>query len=174
MSGHSIRHWPTYLRQCYAHLAPGGWVEAQETSFLPHSLPSGPFPADSHILQWHALFHAGMRAAGRDLCVTAQDIRIAMEESGFINICVHEDVLPMGPWCSDNRLKEAGELIKQSMIEGLGGVSCAVFTRILGWEVLDLELFLEKVRKEWRTKDIHGYWPLVGSRDVIFDAHFSK
>lgn len=160
MSGHSIRHWPTYLRQCYAHLAPGGWVEAQETSFLPHSLPSGPFPADSHILQWHALFHAGMRAAGRDLCVTAQDIRIAMEESGFINICVHEDVLPMGPWCSDNRLKEAGELIKQSMIEGLGGVSCAVFTRILGWEVLDLELFLEKVRKEWRTKDIHGYWPL--------------
>lgn len=160
MSGHSIRNWLTYFRQCYLHLAPGGWVEAQDISFFPQSFPSGPFPPDSHILQWHALFHSGMRAAGCDLSLTGDEIRTAMEQAGFVNICVRNEMLPIGPWSSDPRLHSAGKLIRDSIIEGLGGISSAVFTRILGWEVLNLELFLEKVRREWKSKNIHGYWPL--------------
>ncbi|KAI1002870.1 hypothetical protein K3495_g5333 [Podosphaera aphanis] len=160
MSGHSIRHWPTYLRQCYLHLAPGGWVEAQDTLFFPQALSSGPFPPDSHILKWHELFQSGMRTAGCDLSISAENIRDAMEQAGFVNVRIHKDMLPIGPWCSEPRLQNAGTLIRESFIEGIGGISSAVFTRVLGWEVLNLELFLEKVRKEWRTKDIHGYWPL--------------
>lgn len=160
MSGHSIRNWTNYLRKCYAHLSPGGWVEAQEVTLLPHCLPSGPFPPNSYILQWHALFISGMRKAGYDLCISAEEIAAAMEQVGFVDIHIRNETLPMGPWCSEARLREAGELIRDSMLIGIGGYSCAVFTRILGWEVLNLELFLKNVRKEWRSKNIHGFWNL--------------
>ncbi|RKF81457.1 Secondary metabolism regulator laeA [Golovinomyces cichoracearum] len=161
MSGHSIRSWPNYLRECFSHLSPGGWVEAQEISWLPLCSPSGPFPPESSILRWHSIFHRGMRNAGHNLCISAEDIARAMEEAGFINVRVHHEILPMGPWCSDRRMREAGTLVRESVLQGIGGISSAVFTRILGWGILDMELFLERVRKEFRSKKIHGFWPLL-------------
>lgn len=47
-----------------------------------------------------------------------------------------------------------------SILDDLTGMSLAVFTRLLGWERIELELFLQDVKKEWKRKDVHAYWPL--------------
>lgn len=46
-----------------------------------------------------------------------------------------------------------------SIIEDLSGMSLAVFTRLLGWNLIELELFLADVKAEWKRKGIHAYWP---------------
>jgi len=83
-----------------------------------------------------------------------------MQDAGFVNIHVEEFKLPLSPWMEDHRLKEAGAFAMISMLDEIGGMSAASFTRFLGWELDRLEIFLAIVKKEWRTKGIHSYWPL--------------
>jgi hypothetical protein len=46
------------------------------------------------------------------------------------------------------------------MLEGISGLSIAVFTKLLGWSPDELEVLLAKVRSEWKTRSIHQYWPV--------------
>jgi len=158
-SGNAIRSWPRYLSEAYRTLRPGGWVEAQEFDLLPLS-DDNSFPPNSAILQWHENFHAGMLKGGCNMHVSASEISDYIEAAGFVNIGVKEVKLPMSPWSSDKKLKEAGAFCMLSMMDDLSGMSLAVFTRLLGWNMLELELFLAQVRKEWKMQSIHGYWPL--------------
>jgi hypothetical protein len=104
--------------------------------------------------------HEGMLKRGCNMHVSASEIRDYMEAAGFVNIGVKEIKLPMSPWSSDKKLKEAGAFCLLSMMDDLSGMSLAIFTRLLGWNRIELELFLTEVKKEWRMKNIHGYWPL--------------
>ena len=45
-------------------------------------------------------------------------------------------------------------------VDDLSGLSMAIYTRILGWELAELETFLIEVKKEWRSKAVHAYWPM--------------
>mgnify|MGYP003638624050 CR=1 FL=1 len=83
-----------------------------------------------------------------------------MEKAGFVNVQSVDLMVPMSPWSEDPKLKDAGLFVMTSMMEDISGMSLAVFTRLLGWERIELELFLAEVRKEWKDKSIHGYWPL--------------
>lgn len=83
-----------------------------------------------------------------------------MEDAGFVNVAVVDMKMPISPWPKDKRLKEAGGFMMLSIMEDLAGLSLAVFTRLLGWERIELDLFLTEVKKEWKRKDIHAYWPL--------------
>lgn len=157
--GNAIRNWPKYLSEAYRCLKPGGWVEAQEFDLNPQS-DDNSFPENSMIMQWHELFHQGMMVAGCNLRGSAQDLRKHMEDAGFVDVQTVEMKLPMSPWNKDPKLQEAGGFTMVSMMEDLSGMSLAVFTRLLGWNTLELEVFLAHVRREWKTKAIHGYWPL--------------
>ena len=101
-----------------------------------------------------------MLAGGCNTRITFQEIKRFVEEAGFVNVQVVERKLPMGPWCSDRKLREAGRLAMTSIMEDLGGMSMAVFTRHLHWERDRLEVFLAGVRNEYNERSIHGYWPL--------------
>lgn len=91
---------------------------------------------------------------------SAQEVKAHMEEAGFVNVQTVEMKLPMSPWSTEKKLKEAGGFTMLSMMDDLSGMSLAVFTRLLGWDRVELEVFLAHVRKEWKSKLIHGYWPL--------------
>lgn len=41
------------------------------------------------------------------------------------------------------------------------GLSVAIFTRLLGWTVEELEVFLVDVRREMRDTSIHAYWSML-------------
>jgi hypothetical protein len=39
----------------------------------------------------------------------------------------------------------------------------ALFTRGLGWDATDVEVFLVDVRKSMRDKNVHAWWPMCVS-----------
>ena len=158
-SGVAIRNWPQYLSESYRCLRPGGWVEAQEFYTEPQS-DNDSFPPDSMIIRWVNELHKGMFLGGCDMRISSQQIKSYMEAAGFVNVQVIDLKLPMAPWSKDPKLREAGQLMKISMLSDLHGMSLAAFTRFLGWKVQDLEALLRQVEHEWQRKDIHGYWPL--------------
>jgi hypothetical protein len=157
--GNAIRDWKRYLSESYRCLKPGGWVEAQEFDLNPQS-DDDSFPPNSMILQWHEQFHKGMLVGGCNMRGSAKELKAHMEEARFVNVETVEMKLPMSPWSTEQKLKEAGGFTMLSMMDDLSGMSLAVFTRLLGWDTLELEVFLAHVRKEWKSKHIHGYWPL--------------
>jgi hypothetical protein len=118
------------------------------------------FPPDSAIVQWHEKFYEAMLLGGGNVRMSSRELKQYMEDAGFVNVQTVDLKWPMSPWSSDRKLKEAGAFAKMSITHDLSGVSLAVFTRLLGWSVAELEDFLEKVEEEWEREDIHGYWPL--------------
>jgi hypothetical protein len=157
--GNAIRNLPKYFAEAYRCLRPGGWVECQETDLNAFS-DDDSLPKDSPIVQWHENLHKGMLLAGCNLRGTSQELRAAMEDAGFINVRVIDFKFPLSPWARDRKLKQAGGFAMLSMMDDLSGISLAVFTRLLGWHQIELELFLTRVKQDWRKSSIHAYWPL--------------
>lgn len=50
---------------------------------------------------------------------------------------------------------------QENLTSGLMGLSVAIFTRLLGWSVDELELFLVDVRREMKDTSIHAYWEML-------------
>lgn len=134
-------------------------MEAQEFN-LKIRTDDNSLPENSKIQQWHDKFHEGMMMAGCNLSQSSQDVKGYMEEAGFVNVEVIDLKFPIAPWPKEKRLKEAGAYAMLSMMEDITGMSLAVFTRLLAWDRIELELFLADVRAEWKMKGVHAYWPL--------------
>ncbi len=92
--------------------------------------------------------------------ISSQQLKEEMVKAGFVNVQSVDLKLPMSPWNEEKNLKEAGGFVMLSILDDIKGMSLAVFTRLLGWDPIQLELFLVDVKKEWRMKSVHGYWPL--------------
>jgi len=158
-NGFVISDWKAFCHESYRILKPGGWVECQEFDLVAIS-DDNSFPPDSAIVQWAQLMVEGAKMGGIDLRIAGSQIKTAMEEAGLTDITVIDYKLPIGVWAADPRLREAGKFALGAMLYGLQGVSLAIFTRFLGWEVLEMEVLLAKVRKEWNQRKVHSYWPI--------------
>lgn len=42
-------------------------------------------------------------------------------------------------------------------LNGLHAFTIGLFTRVIGWSVPEVEVFLAKCRKEWKDASIHAY-----------------
>lgn len=116
-------------------------------------------PKDSHVKKWHDLMVQGVESTGSRCRIPSSEMKTFYEEAGFVNVSIVDLKWPVAPWPTDARLKEAGAFLMVSMLDGIMGVSLAVFTRLLGWTLEKIELFLVDVRKEWRQQGVHAYWP---------------
>lgn len=48
----------------------------------------------------------------------------------------------------------------ENTTEALAALSLALFTRVLGWDRVAVEVFLVDVRKDMRDRMKHAYWPV--------------
>lgn len=82
--GGGIGDWPQLLRQCYAHLKPGGWFEAQEFEAWVLS-DDGTHQSAGMVMDWQDRLNAASAKFGKPMNVAA---RIAgwLEEEGFVNV----------------------------------------------------------------------------------------
>jgi len=117
-------------------------------------------PEDSNIRKWCANQEAAAQKAGLTLKISGELLRKRMTEAGFENIVVREFKLPVGPWPADSRLKEIGRFQLVAMLEGIYGLTIALWTRFLGWNAQEVELFLALVRNEFKSIKVDCYWPL--------------
>ena len=56
-------------------------------------------------------------------------------------------------------MKEAGAVQLVAMLEGIEGLSLAVFTRCLEWSVEDTHALIERTKEEFCRRRACYYWP---------------
>ncbi|RAL58729.1 hypothetical protein DID88_003035 [Monilinia fructigena] len=154
----SIGDWDRFLDQVYNNLTPGGYVELMDIR-LPIAGADDTLKPDAPLLKWSQLLLEGSIRAGRDLD-SAVTYKERLERRGFQDVTETIYKWPGNKWPKDAKAKELGMWHLENLTSGLMGLSVAIFTRLLGWTVEELELFLVDVRREMRDTSIHGYWPI--------------
>lgn len=158
VNGVAVRDWLPYYQECYKIIRPGGWVESQEFDLMVFS-DDGTLKDDSAVLKWCELMNEGALKGGFGLRLQIDTLKTAMEAAGFVEVKAISLKLPLGMWPADPRLRESGKFGLAAMLQGLKGISLAIFTRFLGWQVDEMDILLAQVRAEWRQRRIHSYWP---------------
>lgn len=82
-----------------------------------------------------------------------------MREVGFTSVTLRPFKIPIGRWPSHPMLKEAGALQQVAMLEGIEALSLAIFTRCLGWQPEEVQVYLASVRREFTMRKTYTYWP---------------
>lgn len=134
-------------------------MESQEFDLIALS-DDNSLPPNSAIEQWCSLLASGALSGGIQLRLKPAQLETAMKDAGFVDVKVQEFKLPIGLWPAKPNLREAGKFALGSMLAGLHGISLAIFTRFLKWDVEEMEVLLERVRNEWKLRAVHSYWPV--------------
>ena len=100
-----------------------------------------------------------MKTIGMELKITGDMIKQQMLEAGFVDVEVKVFKTPIGQWPQDKKMREIGAFQLVAMLEGIGGLTMALWTRFLGWKREDVEDELVKVKSEMQSKNVHSYWP---------------
>ncbi|KAL8969304.1 MAG: hypothetical protein Q9183_002062 [Haloplaca sp. 2 TL-2023] len=158
----SLRDWPNFFAQSIKHLRPGGYIECQELDVTVETDDKS-LPDPSAITTWCRNQEEAMQKLGMSLRVTGDGLKTQMLQAGFEDVVVKKLKLPIGQWPQDKNLRNAGAFQLVAMLEGISGLTIALWTRFLGWKAEDVELELLKVKKEFQNNAYHGYWPAYGS-----------
>ncbi|OAA65255.1 methyltransferase domain-containing protein [Niveomyces insectorum RCEF 264] len=153
-----LRNVPAVLRQAYAHLAPGGFVELFEGPMLFEAVDGS--LAGTALQAWNDGMLAGVRRLGRDPLAALQ-LRANLVDAGFVGIAERRYALPINPWPKGSTNKLLGAMEMTNLLEVAHGITAAVFVKALGWTPEDVDALLAKVRKDLRDRRIHAYLPVV-------------
>ncbi|MCJ1306422.1 hypothetical protein MMC25_000064 [Agyrium rufum] len=150
-----IHDWSRYFRQCWEHCKPGGWIEVQEIC-PPMRCDDGSLGPDDAFMKWSDMVVEASAMVGID---TSSPTRFSsyMEEAGFINVREEKAMWAVGPWPKGKREKAIGQWTQENMLQGVHGISVALFTRRLEMSREAVELFLVDVRKDIKNPKAHVY-----------------
>ncbi|KAL8985135.1 MAG: hypothetical protein Q9205_001073 [Flavoplaca limonia] len=126
----SVADWPKFYRQCYDHLAPGGYIEQVEVNPAPKSddgsvTPGSPFDECGKLA-----VRAG-ESFGKSLMVE-EFMHEEIARAGFTDVVRVKFKWPIGAWSNDARLKELGRWVLIHWYEGLEGWVLRFFTKHMG------------------------------------------
>lgn len=153
-----IKNYRKYFEQAFKHCAPDGYFECLE---MTTNLKSDhtKISESNAIMRWTTLLKQGIQLMGSNLEVDFDQVAMLMQEAGFIDVKVMPFKVPIGTWPANPVLKEAGSIQLVAMLEGIEGLSLAVFTRCMGWSLEDTQRLLEETRREFTRKKACYYWP---------------
>ncbi|KAI5845283.1 S-adenosyl-L-methionine-dependent methyltransferase [Morchella snyderi] len=154
----SIGDWPQFISRAYEVTKPGGWFESVETT-VEHLSDDNSIPKDSVVLEWGRNYKIAEEKIGKSFTLEYK-IKPWMEEQGFINVVEKEYKVPVGPWPLDKHLKEIGKYNLLNMLEAAEGFTMAIYTRVLGWDPVEVHALLGQVRAEYLNRKVHGYYRL--------------
>ncbi|TDZ34602.1 Secondary metabolism regulator LAE1 [Colletotrichum spinosum] len=156
----SIANWQEYLRKCYNNLKPGGYLELQEVDFSlglksdDHSLK-----ADSALNKSMSFLSEALEKFGRPFQNIPALVNI-MTDIGFVDVVIAEYKWPINTWPKDDHYKTIGAWNLANNLEGIEGWVMAPFNRALNWKKEEVQVFLIDVRREFKDKNIHAYYPI--------------
>ncbi|KAF2124279.1 S-adenosyl-L-methionine-dependent methyltransferase [Dothidotthia symphoricarpi CBS 119687] len=154
MSG-SLADWDRLVRQAYAHLEPGGWLEFQEPIELCES-DDGTIERAQTILQWQALCAQAARGSGIELCV-GLTLKRRMVQAGFVDVEEKVIKVPVGPWPKDPRMKEIGRYGREHLAVGVEPYTFGFLGKLLGWSEAECRVMIAKVVADVRNRNLHLY-----------------
>ncbi|KAI9148026.1 Secondary metabolism regulator LAE1 [Paramyrothecium foliicola] len=146
------------LRQCYEHLAPGGWVEISD--FGGYALcDDGTMPPDYPLNECFALVRKAMAKYGANFLV-ANEHEEHFKNAGFKNVQCRIVKTPIGTWPKDKTQRLVGMYFKE-VIQGLVVAMGNKPLRTVGMSDAELEVFLSSVRRCLADSKIHSYFNFI-------------
>ncbi|KAF7557744.1 hypothetical protein G7Z17_g368 [Cylindrodendrum hubeiense] len=155
-----IGDWTELYRQAYKVLVPGGWLEDFEMNIHLHSdLPEIRDDPDHVFKQWAKVFLEAMDRIGKTGRIAmGSNMRKHMEKAGFVDIVEKSFQVPCGAWSSDPRLKEVGLYNLVFLDESLEGFALFLLKQIMGWEYVEIQVLVAKMRSAIRDAKIRPYY----------------
>ncbi|KAL2219325.1 S-adenosyl-L-methionine-dependent methyltransferase [Thermoascus aurantiacus ATCC 26904] len=134
-----------------------------------HIKSGGYFEFDGYYAQWFSDDDTIEKAENCQLCM--KNLHIAankfgkrinnaplwkerMEKAGFVDV---KESVPIGPWPKDPKLKEIGRYQQIQQIMAVESYTPALFSCVLGWNQMELEVLMAKVQNELKDRSIHVY-----------------
>ena len=158
----SIRDWERLIRQAFANLKPGGYLEISDW-VRPMVANDDTFGPQNALWQWNVNHVAAAERKGQRF-VTGDEIASWMREAGFRDVVVNKYLVATNPWPKDPKLKLLGKWMMMNMLEGIEGFTLRLWTSQLGWSTDRIQVFLAEVRKDIMNMNIHSASPLSVER----------
>ena len=138
-----------------SHLKPGGYIELHEVGVPFRCTESTTGSTTPYFVQWsHYMIEAGTKM-GYDYTALSK-LDVMLQEAGFTNITIQWQNWPLTTWAKGSKNKEIGRLWGEDLCEGVKNMS-ALFTRVLGWQKDEFDVFAAKIAGEIRGKEKHLY-----------------
>lgn len=152
---HAIRDWPKLVRQCYDHIAPGGWVEFASTHPAPLCDDGTLDPNGAYMELVNTWDEIGAKIACEPMSATK--FKQWLIDAGFEDVEEHIFKIPCSPWPKDPTLKKIGAYELMNVIEGAKGFLLKGWVDVAGKSKEALEMMLYRTRKELATNRNHSY-----------------
>ncbi|RPA80824.1 putative TAM domain methyltransferase, partial [Ascobolus immersus RN42] len=153
----SVKDWPRLMSQIYDHLAPGGYVELQETDLTGGRSDDGTFRTDSAF----GVYQENLKKAGNLAGLptdAAPMLAQMMLDAGFVEVREHRVKIPVGTWPKDKKLKEIGSWAQEIVADGLEPYCMALFTRVLGMAKEEATQICDNAKKSLGDRSTHMYF----------------
>ncbi|KAL7804931.1 S-adenosyl-L-methionine-dependent methyltransferase [Trichoderma aethiopicum] len=159
----SISDWGELYRQAYKALTPGGWIEDFEFNITLMSDVPEVRDDPKHIFKrWSEVFTEAGERMGRTLLIgTGGRMRKLMQEAGFVDVIEKNYKVPSGRWSSDPTMKQIGAYNLAFLDESLEGFALFMLKEIMGWEYIEVQLFVAEMRKAINNPKIRPYYILT-------------
>ncbi|KAK2863649.1 hypothetical protein FQN49_004129 [Arthroderma sp. PD_2] len=151
----SISDYDRFFIQAYKNLLPGGYLEMQSTEANFFSDDGTRERAVTATL-WQKLLVKGYKKFSKPLNVEHTWAE-KMRNAGFVDVVEEVAKVPLGRWSADPQMKEIGRYQALNIREWLESGSLAVFTRILGWTMEELDVLFTAVRNDFADPHSHLY-----------------
>ena len=120
----------------------------------------GELPEDSVYHEWASIFYETGDLTGRTWRMT-EYWKEWLREAGFAeNIYTRQVKLPIGGWPRDETQKEIGLYNRFGIDKGLEGSATYNCKMVLGWQDVEIEQMLQRMRAAIDNPKLHAYFPL--------------
>ncbi|GAB1321060.1 Secondary metabolism regulator LAE1 [Madurella fahalii] len=148
----TVADWPRFYRQVRQNLKPGGWCELQEYDAWIFS-DDDSFDRAVWTKEWVTKLDNASKMFGKQINVAAQH-KQWMIDAGFDDVWEEVRRIPIGPWAKDPLLKELGRFEQLHMQMSVASHTPALFTRVWSFSKSQVQLLIEGVKREFRSKDL--------------------
>ncbi|KAF6802823.1 umta methyltransferase family protein, partial [Colletotrichum musicola] len=156
-----IADWPKLMKSVYDNLAPGGWVEFQDSSIEYYS-DDGTLTDDHAMRKWNKTLIGALESMGREPS-PGPKLEGWVREAGFQRVQHSWYKIPLGPWPRDPFHKDLGYLNLQQFKGGLEGFTMRVFRGVLEYSKEEAQVWLAQVRNELgNIHSFHSQFDLYG------------
>ncbi|PHH83073.1 hypothetical protein CDD83_3067 [Cordyceps sp. RAO-2017] len=156
----SIGDWAALYRQAFRSLVPGGWIENFEFNITLYSDSPEVRDNPDHIFKrWSRVFLEAFDRIGKTARIgLSGNMRYLMEQAGFVDVVERSYQVPSGGWSSDVKLKQVGIYNLAFLEESLEGFALFMLKEIMGWEYVEVQMFVLEMRKAVRNLKLRPYY----------------
>ncbi|KAI3546178.1 methyltransferase domain-containing protein [Colletotrichum abscissum] len=153
----SIFDWRRLIQNAFDNLTPGGYLELQEMDLMPQS-DDGSLKPDAAVVRCFALLVKAATVLNRSF-QDIPDLVNVMQKIGFVDVSIKKVMWPANTWPKGQHYKLLGQCAHENCMSGIEDWTMAPLTHGLSWGKQEVEVFLIELRKEFKGRRIHAYWP---------------